>query len=163
MPGRGKWRPCTSLQHLSDYCSLLPMKQSEFFSPLTFPLCILTYFLAKPPPQGSCTPLMVATMHPQAAGVPIAAQYPLPLALCCGAGRPSLLEQTATVLVKRDPLRNPPLTRSSFISSNPVLPPCCWNSYSFFFSSFPRLFVHLFILSFLLSSMLLYKGKITKH
>ncbi|TSY83921.1 Homeodomain-interacting protein kinase 2 [Bagarius yarrelli] len=48
--------------------------------------------------QDSCTPLMVATLHPQAAGVPIAAQYPLPLALGCGAGRPSLLEQTATVL-----------------------------------------------------------------
>ncbi|XP_060713550.1 homeodomain-interacting protein kinase 1 isoform X2 [Tachysurus vachellii] len=48
--------------------------------------------------QGSCTPLMVATLHPQAAGVPLAAQYPLPLALGCGVGRPSLLEQTATVL-----------------------------------------------------------------
>ncbi|KAI5093602.1 homeodomain-interacting protein kinase 1-like isoform X2, partial [Silurus meridionalis] len=48
--------------------------------------------------QGSCTPLMVTTLHPQAAGVPMAAQYPLPLALGCGAGRPSLLEQTATVL-----------------------------------------------------------------
>ncbi|XP_076850265.1 homeodomain-interacting protein kinase 1 isoform X3 [Brachyhypopomus gauderio] len=46
--------------------------------------------------QGSCTPLMVATLHPQAAGVP--SQCPLPLALGCGAGRPSLLEQTATVL-----------------------------------------------------------------
>uniref|UniRef100_A0AAY5EW17 non-specific serine/threonine protein kinase n=1 Tax=Electrophorus electricus TaxID=8005 RepID=A0AAY5EW17_ELEEL len=42
--------------------------------------------------QGSCTPLMVATLHPQPS------QYPLPLALGCGAGRPSLLEQTATVL-----------------------------------------------------------------
>ncbi|KAK3536917.1 hypothetical protein QTP86_027066 [Hemibagrus guttatus] len=48
--------------------------------------------------QGSCTPLMVATLHPQVPGVPMAAQYPLPLSLGCGAGRPSLLEQTATVL-----------------------------------------------------------------
>ncbi|XP_030632053.1 homeodomain-interacting protein kinase 1 [Chanos chanos] len=46
--------------------------------------------------QGSCTPLMVATLHPHTAGV--ASQYPLPLALGCGAGRPALLEQTATVL-----------------------------------------------------------------
>ncbi|KAL7843550.1 hypothetical protein AOLI_G00250620 [Acnodon oligacanthus] len=46
--------------------------------------------------QGSCTPLMVATLHPHAPGVP--SQYSLPLALGCGAGRPSLLEQTATVL-----------------------------------------------------------------
>ncbi|XP_028853784.1 homeodomain-interacting protein kinase 1 isoform X3 [Denticeps clupeoides] len=46
--------------------------------------------------QGSCTPLMVATLHPPAAGV--APQYPLPLALGCGAARPALLQQTATVL-----------------------------------------------------------------
>ncbi|XP_036386579.1 homeodomain-interacting protein kinase 1-like isoform X2 [Megalops cyprinoides] len=46
--------------------------------------------------QGSCTPLMVATLHPHVAAV--APQYSLPLALGCGAGRPALLEQTATVL-----------------------------------------------------------------
>ncbi|XP_068426994.1 homeodomain-interacting protein kinase 1-like isoform X1 [Clinocottus analis] len=40
--------------------------------------------------QGSCTPLMVATLHPPSAG--IAPQYSLPL------GRPTLLEHTATVL-----------------------------------------------------------------
>ncbi|KAJ8360611.1 hypothetical protein SKAU_G00171360 [Synaphobranchus kaupii] len=46
--------------------------------------------------QGSCTPLMVATLHPHVAAV--GPQYSLPLALGCGAGRPALLEQTATVL-----------------------------------------------------------------
>ncbi|XP_056590619.1 homeodomain-interacting protein kinase 1 isoform X2 [Triplophysa dalaica] len=46
--------------------------------------------------QGSCTPLMVATLQPHTAGV--ASQYPLPLALGCGAGRSALLDQTATVL-----------------------------------------------------------------
>ncbi|XP_066559578.1 homeodomain-interacting protein kinase 1 isoform X4 [Amia ocellicauda] len=46
--------------------------------------------------QGSCTPLMVATLHPHVATV--APQYSVPLALGCAAGRPTLLEQTATVL-----------------------------------------------------------------
>ncbi|XP_048872179.1 homeodomain-interacting protein kinase 1 isoform X2 [Brienomyrus brachyistius] len=46
--------------------------------------------------QGSCTPLMVATLHPHMAAV--APQYSVPLALGCGAGRPALLEQTATML-----------------------------------------------------------------
>ncbi|XP_027859969.1 homeodomain-interacting protein kinase 1 isoform X3 [Xiphophorus couchianus] len=46
--------------------------------------------------QGSCTPLMVATLHPPPAG--IAPQYSLPLGLGPGVGRPALLEHTATVL-----------------------------------------------------------------
>lgn len=49
--------------------------------------------------QGSCTPLMVATLHPPSAG--IAPQYSLPLGLGTGVGRPTLLEHTATVLVKQ--------------------------------------------------------------
>ncbi|XP_041083618.1 homeodomain-interacting protein kinase 1-like isoform X1 [Polyodon spathula] len=46
--------------------------------------------------QGTCTPLMVATLHPHVAT--IAPQYAVPVALNCTAGRPALLEQTATVL-----------------------------------------------------------------
>ncbi|KAM9814180.1 homeodomain-interacting protein kinase 1 [Neosynchiropus ocellatus] len=46
--------------------------------------------------QGSCTPLMVATLHPPTAG--LAPQYSLPLGLGTGVGRPTLLEHTATVL-----------------------------------------------------------------
>ncbi|KAK2862349.1 hypothetical protein Q5P01_001882 [Channa striata] len=46
--------------------------------------------------QGSCTPLMVATLHPPSAS--IAPQYSLPLGLGTGVGRPTLLEHTATVL-----------------------------------------------------------------
>uniref|UniRef100_A0A672ZPK1 non-specific serine/threonine protein kinase n=1 Tax=Sphaeramia orbicularis TaxID=375764 RepID=A0A672ZPK1_9TELE len=46
--------------------------------------------------QGSCTPLMVATLHPPSAG--LAPQYSLPLGLGTGVGRPTLLEHTATVL-----------------------------------------------------------------
>ncbi|XP_061076812.1 homeodomain-interacting protein kinase 1-like isoform X3 [Conger conger] len=46
--------------------------------------------------QGSCTPLMVATLHPHVAAV--GPQFSLPLALGCGAARPALLEPTATVL-----------------------------------------------------------------
>ncbi|XP_056128758.1 homeodomain-interacting protein kinase 1-like [Lampris incognitus] len=46
--------------------------------------------------QGSCTPLMVATLHPPSAGM--APQYSLPLGLGTGVGRPTLLEHTATVL-----------------------------------------------------------------
>ncbi|XP_061841652.1 homeodomain-interacting protein kinase 1 isoform X1 [Nerophis lumbriciformis] len=46
--------------------------------------------------QGSCTPLMVATLHPPSSG--IASQYSLPVGLGTGVGRPTLLEHTATVL-----------------------------------------------------------------
>lgn len=49
--------------------------------------------------QGSCTPLMVATLHPPSAG--IAPQYSLPLGLGAGVAQPTLLEHTATVLVKQ--------------------------------------------------------------
>lgn len=42
---------------------------------------------------------MVATLHPPSAG--IAPQYSLPLGLGAGVGRPTLLEHTATVLVKQ--------------------------------------------------------------
>ncbi|GAB1287943.1 Homeodomain-interacting protein kinase 1 [Apodemus speciosus] len=48
--------------------------------------------------QGSCTPLMVATLHPQVAT--ITPQYAVPFTLSCAAGRPALVEQTAAVLVK---------------------------------------------------------------
>lgn len=47
--------------------------------------------------QGSCTPLMVATLHPQVAT--ITPQYAVPFTLNCAAGRPALVEQTAAVLV----------------------------------------------------------------
>ncbi|XP_061688863.1 homeodomain-interacting protein kinase 1 isoform X2 [Syngnathoides biaculeatus] len=46
--------------------------------------------------QGSCTPLMVATLHPPSSS--IASQYSLPVGLGTGVGRPTLLEHTATVL-----------------------------------------------------------------
>nr|XP_014347667.1 PREDICTED: homeodomain-interacting protein kinase 1 isoform X1 [Latimeria chalumnae] len=46
--------------------------------------------------QGSCTPLMVATLHPHVATV--TPQYAVPFTLNCTAGRPALVEQTATVL-----------------------------------------------------------------
>ncbi|KAM6981184.1 homeodomain-interacting protein kinase 1 [Aplochiton taeniatus] len=46
--------------------------------------------------QGSCTPLVLATLHPPSAG--IAPQYSLPLGLGAGVGRPTLLEHTGTVL-----------------------------------------------------------------
>ncbi|XP_067414862.1 homeodomain-interacting protein kinase 1 [Emydura macquarii macquarii] len=46
--------------------------------------------------QGSCTPLMVATVHPQVAT--ITPQYAVPFTLNCAAGRPALVEQTAAVL-----------------------------------------------------------------
>uniref|UniRef100_A0A8B9FE08 non-specific serine/threonine protein kinase n=1 Tax=Amazona collaria TaxID=241587 RepID=A0A8B9FE08_9PSIT len=46
--------------------------------------------------QGSCTPLMVATLHPQVAT--ITPQYAVPFTLNCAAGRPALIEQTAAVL-----------------------------------------------------------------
>uniref|UniRef100_A0A671N3V2 non-specific serine/threonine protein kinase n=1 Tax=Sinocyclocheilus anshuiensis TaxID=1608454 RepID=A0A671N3V2_9TELE len=64
------------------------VQQNQSTQPLQIQPSMLT--------QGSCTPLMVATLHPHTAGV--ASQYPLTLALGCGAGRPALLEQTATVL-----------------------------------------------------------------
>ncbi|XP_056092623.1 homeodomain-interacting protein kinase 1 isoform X1 [Rhinichthys klamathensis goyatoka] len=64
------------------------VQQNQSTQPLQLQPSMLT--------QGSCTPLMVATLHPHTAGV--ASQYPLPLALGCGAGRPALLEQTAAVL-----------------------------------------------------------------
>ncbi|XP_051890327.1 homeodomain-interacting protein kinase 1-like isoform X2 [Pristis pectinata] len=46
--------------------------------------------------QGSCTPLMVATLHPHVATV--APQYAVPFTLNCAAGRPALVDQTTTVL-----------------------------------------------------------------
>nr|XP_046200813.1 homeodomain-interacting protein kinase 1-like [Oncorhynchus gorbuscha] len=61
-------------------------------------------FLTHPPPlpslsQGSCTPLMVATLHPHPPTVAgVAPQYSVPLGLGCDAGHPTLLEHTATVL-----------------------------------------------------------------
>ncbi|XP_022532761.2 homeodomain-interacting protein kinase 1 isoform X3 [Astyanax mexicanus] len=44
--------------------------------------------------QGSCTPLMVAALHPPVAGV--APLYPVPLALGCSSGRGGHLEQSGT-------------------------------------------------------------------
>uniref|UniRef100_A0A8B9LM79 non-specific serine/threonine protein kinase n=1 Tax=Astyanax mexicanus TaxID=7994 RepID=A0A8B9LM79_ASTMX len=52
------------------------VQQSQNTQPLQIQPGMLT--------QGSCTPLMVATLHPHAPGV--SSQYPLPLALGCGAG-----------------------------------------------------------------------------
>ncbi|KAK0139378.1 Homeodomain-interacting protein kinase 1 [Merluccius polli] len=46
--------------------------------------------------QGSCTPVMVATLHPPSAG--LAPPFSLPLGLGAGVTRPTLLEHTATVL-----------------------------------------------------------------
>ncbi|CAH2220222.1 homeodomain-interacting kinase 1 isoform X1 [Pelobates cultripes] len=46
--------------------------------------------------QGSCTPLMVATLHPHVAT--ITPQYAVPFTLNCAGGRPALVEQTAAVL-----------------------------------------------------------------
>ncbi|XP_075052375.1 homeodomain-interacting protein kinase 1 isoform X3 [Mixophyes fleayi] len=46
--------------------------------------------------QGSCTPLMVTTLHPHVAT--ITPQYAVPFTLNCAAGRPALVEQTAAVL-----------------------------------------------------------------
>nr|XP_003220608.3 PREDICTED: homeodomain-interacting protein kinase 1 isoform X1 [Anolis carolinensis] len=61
-------------------------------APAAQPLQIQSGVLA----QGSCTPLMVATLHPQVAT--ITPQYAVPFTLNCAAGRPALVEQTAAVL-----------------------------------------------------------------
>ncbi|XP_023612802.1 homeodomain-interacting protein kinase 1 isoform X2 [Myotis lucifugus] len=62
--------------------------QAPAAQPLQIPSGVLT--------QGSCTPLMVATLHPQVAT--ITPQYAVPFTLSCAAGRPALVEQTAAVL-----------------------------------------------------------------
>uniref|UniRef100_A0A8C5M277 non-specific serine/threonine protein kinase n=1 Tax=Leptobrachium leishanense TaxID=445787 RepID=A0A8C5M277_9ANUR len=61
-------------------------------APAAQPLQIQSGVLA----QGSCTPLMVATLHPHVAT--ITPQYAVPFTLNCAAGRPALVEQTAAVL-----------------------------------------------------------------
>nr|KAF6304728.1 homeodomain interacting protein kinase 1 [Pipistrellus kuhlii] len=61
--------------------------QAPAAQPLQIPSGVLT--------QGSCTPLMVATLHPQVAA--IAPQYAVPFTLSCAAGRPALVEQTAVL------------------------------------------------------------------
>ncbi|XP_053562544.1 homeodomain-interacting protein kinase 1 isoform X1 [Bombina bombina] len=61
-------------------------------APATQPLQIQSGVLT----QGSCTPLMVATLHPHVAT--ITPQYAVPFTLNCAAGRPALVEQTAAVL-----------------------------------------------------------------
>ncbi|XP_072512463.1 homeodomain-interacting protein kinase 1 isoform X2 [Salminus brasiliensis] len=48
--------------------------------------------------QGSCTPLMVAALHPPVAGV--APLYPVPLALGCLSGRGGHLEQSGTAMLQ---------------------------------------------------------------
>lgn len=123
MSGGGRERKEEALHNIrvrSQPCTFDPEWNYFFFPSLTV-TCILPSFMVKPHPQGSCTPLMVATLHPQAAAVPMAAQYPLPLALGSGLGRPSLLEQTATVLVKRDPRRTPATNMIIFHPPTPVL------------------------------------------
>lgn len=50
------------------------------------------------PLQGSCTPLMVAALHPPAAGVP--PLYPLPLALSRSSAIAGHLEPSVAMLVK---------------------------------------------------------------
>lgn len=79
--------------------------------------------------QGSCTPLMVATLQPPSAG--IAPQYSLPLGLGTGVGRPTLLEHTATVLVKQQghPWRNPFTLTNNAISFPPFLYIVCFQSF----------------------------------
>ncbi|XP_037397311.1 homeodomain-interacting protein kinase 1 isoform X14 [Pygocentrus nattereri] len=47
--------------------------------------------------QGSCTPLMVAALHPPMAGV--APLYPVPLALGCSSGRGGHLEQSSAAML----------------------------------------------------------------
>lgn len=65
-------------------------------NPDTLPPCLF-HSPASSTFQGSCTPLMVATLHPQVAT--ITPQYAVPFTLSCAAGRPALVEQTAAVLV----------------------------------------------------------------
>ncbi|CAB1315636.1 unnamed protein product, partial [Coregonus sp. 'balchen'] len=67
------------------------VNQNQSTQPLQLQPAMLT--------QGSCTPLMVATLHPHPPTVAgVAPQYSVPLGLGCDAGRPTLLEHTATVL-----------------------------------------------------------------
>lgn len=110
-----------------------------FFSESHTALKDITHTLTLPSPillpsllQGSCTPLMVATLHPPSAG--IAPQYSLPLGLGAGVGQPTLLEHTATVLVKQrwHPWRKTctralplPLTTASFSCPSPFIRLLC--------------------------------------
>ncbi|XP_055725874.1 homeodomain-interacting protein kinase 1-like isoform X2 [Salvelinus fontinalis] len=67
------------------------VNQNQSTQPLQLQPAMLT--------QGSCTPLMVATLHPHPPTVAgIVPQYSVPLGLGCDAGHPTLLEHTATVL-----------------------------------------------------------------
>uniref|UniRef100_A0A8C8ENJ6 non-specific serine/threonine protein kinase n=1 Tax=Oncorhynchus tshawytscha TaxID=74940 RepID=A0A8C8ENJ6_ONCTS len=67
------------------------VNQNQSTQPLQLQPAMLT--------QGSCTPLMVATLHPHPPTVAgVAPQYSVPLGLGCDAGHPTLLEHTATVL-----------------------------------------------------------------
>lgn len=76
-------------------CILFVRNGTEEHCSHPLPSPILPSFLL----QGSCTPLMVATLHPPSAG--IAPQYSLPFGLGAGVGQPTFLEHTATVLVKQ--------------------------------------------------------------
>lgn len=104
-----RWPACISCA--ATFIRSVPSSKSEghYFS--SCPNAALPYPPSLPPfLQGSCTPLMVATLHPPSAG--IAPQYSLPLGLGTGVGRPTLLEHTATVLVKqRWPPRRKTCTR----------------------------------------------------
>lgn len=94
----GQWYQCVSLvQLVSSALSLFVWIRYSLEGHYSCPNPALPY----PPSllQGSCTPLMVATLHPPSAG--IAPQYSLPLGLSTGVGQPTLLEHTATVLVKQ--------------------------------------------------------------
>lgn len=82
-------------QLTTGICALFVRNITEERCSHPLPSPILPSFLL----QGSCTPLMVATLHPPSAG--IAPQYSLPLGLGTGVGQPTFLEHTATVLVKQ--------------------------------------------------------------
>lgn len=84
---------------------------------------------------------MVATLHPPSTG--IAPQYSLPLRLGTGVAQPTLLEHTATVLVKQPPYPPVPPWRlahahptpsitNSVISPPPPLPPHPHHSFATF-------------------------------
>lgn len=97
---------------------------------------VCSNLLQPPPPsthpsiplQGSCTPLMVAALHPPAAGMP--PMYPLPLALSRSSAIAGHLEPSTAMLVKQchGSLTSPCCSKTCFLlcqSFPPSLPPSC--------------------------------------
>ncbi|KAI4887927.1 hypothetical protein NFI96_022443, partial [Prochilodus magdalenae] len=82
--------------------------QSLHIQPGMLTQCVLTLQTPSPPhtpppprplpSQGSCTPLMVAALHPPMAGV--APLYPVPLALGCSSVRGGHLEQSSAAMLQ---------------------------------------------------------------